>query len=330
MNVRFLSIGDATQDQFFFISDGELSCDIDQENCILGLRYGDKIPVERIGISVGGNAANVASGIAKIGISVGLMTMFGDDERGAWIKRKLLETGVDLQLARTKAARESNLSTVIVFKGERTILTYHGQGEDGWKTFPTAEWFYLTSASGRDSSQLFKEILNFKSNHNLKLAFNPNKQDLLQRKSQLEAILRYCEVVFMNVEEAEVLTSDSRQVGNRREKVKSFLESVANMGPKVVVITDGLGGAYARGNGQDWFCSVSNFERIEATGAGDAFTSGFLGSFMDDGIIQKALSWGMINSGSVVTKIGGQEGLLSKKEIQELMGIHNEIVVEKI
>lgn len=330
MNVRFLSVGDAAQDQFFFISEAELSCDIDQENCVLGIRYGDKVPVEKIGMSVGGNAANVAAGMAKLGITTGLMTIFGDDERGAWIKRKLLENGVDLQLSKTMAGRESNLSTVIVFKGERTILTYHGQGEAKGKPFPLVEWFYLTSASGRDSTALFKEVLDFKSTHNLKLAFNPNKQDLVHRKNQIDAVLRYCEVVFMNVEEAEILVNNSRQEGERRGQVKNLLETIANMGPKVVVITDGLNGAYARSNGQDWFCSVSNFERVEATGAGDAFTSGFLGSFMEDGIIQKALSWGMVNSGSVVTKIGGQEGLLPKKVIQELMGVHNEIVVEKI
>lgn len=328
--MKFVCIGDASQDQFFFISEAEISCDIDRENCVLGIRYGDKIPVEKIGISVGGNAANVAAGLSRLGNQTALMTAFGDDERGAWIKKKLLEQGVDLQLSKTVPNRESNLSTVIVYKGERTILSYHGKGGDETKPLVTSEWVYLTSSSGRDSSPLFKEILEYKSSHFLKLAFNPNKQDLLHHKPQLEPILRYADVVFLNVEEAEVLvTSDSKST-DRRQKAKFLLQQISNMGPKVVVITDGLGGAYSRSDNQDWFCSVSNFERVEATGAGDAFTSGFLASFVEDEKVQKALSWGMVNSGSVVTKIGGQEGLLTKEKIQENMGIHNEIVVEKI
>lgn len=323
-------IGDATQDQFFFISDAEISCDIDLENCILGIRYGDKIPVEKIGISVGGNAANVAVGLSRLGSQASLVTVFGDDDRGAWIKRKLMEQGVDLQLSKMVSDRESNLSTVIVYKGERTILSYHGQGGSEVGPLSSSEWIYLTSSSGRDSTSLFKEVLEFKSSHEPKLAFNPNKQDLLHHKAQLEPVLRYSEVVFMNVEEAEILAVSSKEIIDRREKVKEQLNLISNMGPKVVVITDGLNGAYARTDGQDWFCSVSNFERIEATGAGDAFTSGFLASFVEDGKIQKALSWGMVNSGSVVTKIGGQEGLLTKEKIQEFMGTHNEIVLEKI
>lgn len=335
MSIRFLSVGDATQDQFFFISEAELSCDIDRDNCVLGIKYGDKIPVERIGVSVGGNAANVAAGMSKIGIATGLMTAFGDDERGGWIKRRLLEQGVDLQLSKTVSGRESNLSTVIVYKGERTILSYHGQssGEE-LNPLVLAEWIYLTSSAGRDSANLFKEVLEFKSKQAVKLAFNPNKQDLLHRKAQIEPVLRYCEVVFMNVEEAKTFLGGGDQTADqgegRKRIIKEYLSQLSNKGSKVVVLTDGLGGAYARIDNQDWFCSVSNFERVEATGAGDAFTSGFLGSYMEDGIIQKALSWGMVNSGSVVTKVGGQEGLLTKKEVQELMGVHNEIVVEKI
>ncbi len=328
--MKFVCIGDATQDQFFFISEAELSCDIDRENCILGLAYGDKIPVEKIGASVGGNAANVAVGLAQLGISTSLITAFGDDERGAWIKRQLLEKGVDLQFSKTVSGRESNISTIIVYKGERTILSYHGQGGDVTKLPGQSEWVYLTSSSGKDSTNMFKEILEYKSGHSLKLVFNPNKQDLIHRKAQIEQILRYCDVVFLNVEEGQILVGTGKHLADRRAEVKNLLQRIADYGPKVVVLTDGLGGAYARNDDQDWFCSVSRFERVEATGAGDAFTSGFLGSWIEEEKIQKALSWGMVNSGSAVTKIGGQDGLLSKEKIQEFMGSHNEIVVEKI
>jgi sugar/nucleoside kinase (ribokinase family) len=149
--VDFVCIGDATQDNFFFVSDASVHCDLNNANCELTLRYGDKIPVERIGQSLGGNAANVSVGLSRLGIATNLVTIFGDDERGVWIKKQLMQNNVNLDQSFIEPKRESNLSSIIVFKQERTILSFHSHGGKDIENIPPAKWLYLTSSPGPNS-----------------------------------------------------------------------------------------------------------------------------------------------------------------------------------
>ena len=169
---KVVCIGDATIDQFFFLDEANLACDIDRENCILGLSYGDKIAVDKVGVNVGGNAANVGVGLSRLGVETSLLTTFGDDDRAVFIKRRLLEENVDLSMAKTAIGANSNLSAIIVYLGERTILTYHANVEDQIENIPVTEYIYLTSSSGRSSEKMFLKVLEFPD---VKIAFNPNK-----------------------------------------------------------------------------------------------------------------------------------------------------------
>jgi sugar/nucleoside kinase (ribokinase family) len=93
------------------------------------------------------------------------------------------------------------------------------------------------------------------------------------------------------------------------------------IGPKTVVITDGPAGAYAS-DGQNrlkmppYPDPAPPFER---TGAGDAFASTFVAAIMKGANIEGALQWAPINSMNVVQNVGAQKGLLTEKEIGELL-----------
>ena len=57
----------------------------------------------------------------------------------------------------------------------------------------------------------------------------------------------------------------------------------------------------------------------ERTGAGDAFASTFISALANGEDMEGALMWAPINSMSVVQKVGAQEGLLSKRELQDYL-----------
>ncbi len=302
--VKVICVGDATQDNFLFLNEANLNCDINKEECVIGFNYGDKIPVEEAEVAVGGNAANVAAGLVKLGIGTKLVTEFGDDERGAFLKRELLRAGVDLENSRTVADRKSNLSAVVVFKGERTILSYHAPKEEKVLELPESEWIYVTSAAGRDSRGIFERAVE----HPGKIGFNPAKSDLLLGKDHLTKILARTEVIFLNREEAEIL-------GGEKE-VSKLGKVISNLGPKTVAITDGKNGADVFKGEESYHSPIANFPLVEATGAGDGFTSGFLASLILNGEdLKTALLWGVVNSGSVVAKVGAWAGQLTTDEI---------------
>jgi len=79
-------------------------------------------------------------------------------------------------------------------------------------------------------------------------------------------------------------------------------------------------------DGTDFYSMKPNLhtKRVDSTGAGDSFATGFLGRIIaenskniDETLIRNALEWGMANSNSVIQYVGAQKGLLSKGEIDE-------------
>lgn len=92
------------------------------------------------------------------------------------------------------------------------------------------------------------------------------------------------------------------------------------LGPKTPILTDGRNGAYALEG--DIVVHVPMFPDprppLERTGAGDAFSS-TTAAFVALGLpLKEAMLRGTINSAYVVQKIGAQEGLLTKTELETL------------
>jgi len=57
----------------------------------------------------------------------------------------------------------------------------------------------------------------------------------------------------------------------------------------------------------------------ERTGAGDAFASTVSVALLKGKTLAEALTWGPINSMSVVQYVGAQEGLLTQSKLQEYL-----------
>jgi len=103
------------------------------------------------------------------------------------------------------------------------------------------------------------------------------------------------------------------------DKIK-LMEMLRALGPKNVVMTDGVRGAYLDDGANVWFMPVySTTASVESTGAGDAFASAMISALILDKDIKEALTWGPINSMSVVSYVGPQKGLLSREKLEEYL-----------
>jgi sugar/nucleoside kinase (ribokinase family) len=117
----------------------------------------------------------------------------------------------------------------------------------------------------------------------------------------------------MNVEEAQ------RVLGTGSRDLRALLSGLAALGPKKVFITDGIDGAYAHDSAEPdahWFMPVYPHDPFERTGAGDAFFSTVISALEMGKPVHEALSWGPVNSMSVVQYIGAQKGLLSREKLE--------------
>ncbi len=311
-HLDLITVGDASLDAFIFPSETETVCTLDTKQCLVCFNYGDKIPVTSLSFSIGGNAANNAVGARRLGLSVAMVASLGDDITGKQIHEVLSREQVNLNYTNVEAGGTSNYSSIINYGGERTIFSYHAPKKYIFpESLPAARWMYLTSV-GDGYEDLYRKALAWLTKHpDAKLAFNPGSKQLRGDVHILREVLGKTHLVYVNREEAQKIAV----FGESNGKEKELLHAVSQLGPHIVVITDGPNGAYVL-NGQSYFYApVYPQEALSRTGAGDAFGSGCLTALIKGKTLEEALLWGAINSASVISKVGAQTGLLHEEEM---------------
>lgn len=311
-NFDLLSIGDANLDAFIVPSESETLCDIDTKKCFIAFSYADKIPVKNLEFAVGGNSANNAVGVKRLGVNVGSVLTLGDDSTGIQIIEKLKKENIDLTYVIQQPSTLSNFNVVVSYTGERTIFTYHAPRSYEFPVqLPKVPWVYLTSM-GESYRPFYNHITEWLvKNPETKLAFNPGSWQLRGGTKEIGNVFKLSYIVFVNKQEAEKLTGHEA----KSEVTKELLMALSGLGPKISVITDGGNGAYVFDGHRFLHCGVLPMDAYERTGAGDAFGSGFLSAIIKGKILEAALIWGTVNSASVIGYTGAQKGLLKEEDI---------------
>lgn len=315
---NLISIGDATIDVFHKIHEASVKCTLNKESCLLCVNYADKIPVDEIHFLVAGNAANNAVGASRLGMEAAIYVNVGGDQTGRQIEETLKKEKVSLEYLKVNKQMQSNYSTVLSFEGERTIFVYHQPWKYELPELSPASWIYLTSLSKSFiKSNLYAEIYEYLKKNRSKLVYNPGTFQLNYGVKHYLEILKMTYVFIVNKEEAKKVLNYSEK---EEVDIKKLLRGLKELGPEIVVITNGQKGSHALYQDKYYFCEIFPGERIEATGAGDSFATALISALFYNKDIKEALAWGSINAASVVGKIGPQEGLLRKKEIEERIG----------
>jgi sugar/nucleoside kinase (ribokinase family) len=309
-----ISIGDATIDTFMTPLESETLCNIDRKQCLIAFNYGDKIPVKNLEFTIGGNAANNAVGVRRLGVASAIVLTLGQDTVGEMIVSRLKEEGVDPTYIIQQPGTTSNYSTIINYSGERTIFVYHAPRSYEFPVqLPVVPWVYLTSM-GESFRPFYNHFIEWaKKNPSTKLVFNPGSWQLRSEPEAIKEIMNLTHLIYVNREEAQKLTGFGESTGRERD----LLIALNKIGPKVCIITDGGNGSYAYDsiNGKFLKAGILPVDAYERTGAGDAFGSGTLSGLIHGKTLDEALLWGTCNSASVIGYTGAQKGLLKINEI---------------
>lgn len=317
-----VAVGDITEDIFLGMHDASLQCAIDGHACMLCLDYGEKIGVDsKTIIAAVGNAANHAIGVARLGCLSGIYTIVGNDDQGETAKEILAQNGVDTANVVTDETRGTNLSVVINFRSERTILVYHEPRTYQLPDIGEPAWIYLTSASGSGVERLHEQMLVYLTSHpTVRLAFNPGTHQIKLGKDALLPLLKKTAILFLNREEsARVLELETRDIS-------TLMREFHSIGIPTVIITDGPDGSYASDGRQIYFLKRFPVTEVERTGAGDAYGSGFLAATVHGKPIPEAMQWGGANASSVVQHIGARDGLLEQASITHMIQEYADIM----
>jgi len=323
MKYDVLSLGPFRMDCFVTLPEDEVVevCSMDRRRCI-----GEKIPVSSMKFSIGGNAANNAVGMSRLGLTAAIVGTIGD----GWTEKQAMEIlkseGVETKFTENRAGQQA-FGVIINYQGERTILSYYSHTDCNWPADETldASWIYLTSM-GDGYEDFYQKAVTFAKNKNARIAFNPGTRQLKAGLEHLRYAYESAEILFVNKEEAMELL----KISDPRFKIQDLLSQVKSIGPKMVVITDGPEGTYAHDGQKFWHMPIVPCKVVERTGAGDAFGSGFLTAYVQGKSLEEALRWGTVNSASVLEYVGPQEGLLNQSKMQEWIVRSEPIKVEEI
>jgi len=313
-NFDIICIGESLRDIFYMIDEATVSCSLEKDRCLLCLEYAEKIPVrDVIKVPAAGNSANAAVSACRLGFNSALVSWVGKDLAGDQLKETLRNEKVDVSLMCKCQNEQTNEATLLSYKGERTQLLFYKPRKYKFPKLQKTRWIYY-SAMGNNFTTFNQNLIKYlKSNSNINFAFQPGTTHIRAGLKQLKPLLNLSDIFILNKEEAQHL------LNGQIRPVKNLLEDFYKLGAKTTVITDSKNGAYAYDGNDFWHMPIFKGDSIESTGAGDAFAAAFTCAIMQNQPITDALRWGTANSWSVVRKIGPQEGLLTKSQMQTIL-----------
>jgi fructokinase len=244
---------------------------------------------------LGGAPANVATGLARLGVRVGLVGAVGKDRLGQALLAHLGADGVDVRFVRTLPNRTGITFVVRDARGEPAFLFYRHASADlaitaehispamgkarwalaGTSTLMTPQLSRATerflSFAARAGARLFVDL-------NVRAHLWPDRRVMEQTIGRLAG-----QAAIVKASDA-----DLRAVGSRWKGLK-WLERHA---PKATwLVTRGAGKASAVGEHGEVHAPALQARCVDATGAGDAFIAGALATVVAAGAVPGSSAW---------------------------------------
>jgi len=273
---------------------------------------GSKVEIKKIVFTGGGGGANAAVTFGRQGLKTACIGAVGQDFNGKELLELLERDGVDTKYFQKHNDDLTAYSVILVTdEGERTILSYKGEGQhfDVAKIpFDELEtkWLYLDSLGGH--FELLEKAVTWATTKGVKLATTPGGKELAHGLEKLRPFLKQFAIVVMNQEEAAGLSGIPYE---KEAEIFKFMDEVI---PGIFVMTKGPEGVVVSDGTHRYRAGVPDSPIVERTGAGDAFSSGFITEYMRSGDISKAIQFATANASSVVAEYGGMAGILRKDD----------------
>jgi sugar/nucleoside kinase (ribokinase family) len=308
MSPYILTIGDIFTDAFIKLAEHEAAVFKDENGRQhLIMPFGSKPPYERVDIiQAVGPSPNAAVAVSRLGAHAGLMAYLGDDQTAKDSMVYLASENIDTSTLSIQPGIASNYYYVLRYGAERTILVKNEEYDYTWQApSQVPDWIYLSLISAA-SWQLHEDMLTYLEAHpDIKLAFQPGTFHFEWGVEKLRRVYSRSYIIVLNREEAVDIT------GKSYDSLRELANGLHELGPKIVVITDGPNGSYASFDGK--LVTVPNYPDpappVDRTGAGDAFASTIVAALALGESIETALLWAPINSMNVVQALGAQAGL---------------------
>lgn len=296
-----IAIGNISADLFFKADS------LTQKDGRFQLAIGGKYMVDEYEMHVGGGGANVAIGARKHGLRTAVVGMIGNNAFRKSIIDRFKKSKVSTRYTLFNQT-DANLSMILLdAKGERTIIVYESSHNHSTeekhllKTLPRSRAVYFGNLP--DVAMQYRSLVMARlKKQDTFIAVNVGTRDCCRPTKYTNELLEHADLVIVNTHEfAELVKKDESKI--------NFKKSVADMLPimkdKIIVVTDAAHGSYCYTEGKVFFEPAARTGKIlDTTGAGDAYTAGFLSSYLTHEDIQRAMKTGTRYARQIIAHVG--------------------------
>ncbi|WP_341501223.1 carbohydrate kinase family protein [Gallaecimonas sp. GXIMD4217] len=322
MRFDIVTLGSATIDHFAD-TDSEL-VQIETSHSIerlIAYPLGSKILVRELHTTIGGGGTNTAVAFARLGFNTAYLGKVGDDSHGDEILAALEQEQVSFVGAR---GGQSGLSVILdSIHDDRTILAFKGCNDNlspQEAKLPDCDWLYCGAMLGQSLDTVKALIPQVQA----QVAFNPSTYLAKLGAEALAPILAHTQALILNREEACLLLGLDP---NEQLDESGLPDRLRQLGPAIVVVTDGANGLWAGDGSQCLHARPSDqLHIVETTGAGDAFGSGFVAGLARGLSLEQSLRMGMLNAESVMAFKGAKNYLLRGPDMAKRLDKDNRVI----
>jgi len=279
--------------------------------------------VDAMELHIGGCASNTGYALNKLGISTGLMGKVGTDGFGDYFVRYMQDAGLDTRgIKRTSTANTSATMVMVSADAERTFFHYLGANaelcyedvdfdiirEAG--ILHIAGTFLMPEFDGEAAAKVLKQAREQGIITSLDTAWD-SKGNWMR---VLEPCLQHLDIFMPSIDEARMIAGMPAEEDPARI-AKFFL----SYGIGTVALKMGQQGSYIRTRDWEIHVPIYKAERVDATGAGDAFAAGFLAGVSKSWDYREAAKLANAVGGCCVTAMGAAAGIKNFQETLEFM-----------
>ena len=268
----------------------------------------------------GGVGLNAAMALARLGCPTRLVSSVGNDWFGDLVLDRAAREGIDVsEVQRSPRAMTGLMFITISPNGQRTFFGSRGACAElrvterlpswlsGVTAIEIAGYAFLTQSSAECASRLIAEAKTRGIPAALDVGIGPSREV----PSKIMQTAAKVDTVFANITEAEALTAQPAAEGS--------FTALERAGARTVVLKLGAEGCLIRDRGE--LCRVPAFavEVVDTTGAGDAFTAGFVAAQQWGWSGRECALFANVCGAAATTTLGAGERLPTVAVIGELL-----------
>ncbi|MFC1711583.1 carbohydrate kinase family protein [Patescibacteria group bacterium] len=261
----------------------------------------------------GGGGGNSSISLTNQDFDVMLWSHVGNDGFGRQIVRNLKKSKVKTNLVKFKASATPVSTILLTTKGERTIITYRSDSDlldlsnSVLREMKKRDWFVLyslTKCPKKDKLAILKEA----KKNNLKVFLSLHGSEYFKGYDYLKDYFKYCDIMHLNAHElADIFGGNAPDFNFKKTNFASKLKL------PLLLVTHDIHGSYAYTAQKIYYHPIiKEKHKVDTTGAGDAYSSGFLGEYIKTDSIEKAMYFATKNATSVIEQLGAQNGLIKR------------------